>query len=752
MTDHLKALGFDIADTSNEAGLGERRVYFRIRNREPGRRAQIRASAKRARAKLRPFVAVDSEGGSVGAPIAADLPVRGSHMREFQPHKTFLWGAGDKDGATDWLFHGRPLGSVEICDWLLSLPKLFGPSIFISFAFGYDVAQIIAELPFEKAWELQRNATPDQPKRKLGSRHVVFWGEYGFQFLKGKSFKLFRLPKGNPFIKVRRLDKASGEWREERRLKPCPSIMIYDVFGFFQSSFLNALKTFPGAISPDDYAIVEAGKAERGNFKIEDIETIRRYTSKELSSLATMMHLLREALHAENIKMKSWFGAGSIASALMKREATNQHLAPLKTGELEKAQEYAHHAYFGGRIELVKQGKTNAKLYVYDIASAYPAAATLLPGMAGGRWTSRAHPTLADIAVSSRLSMVRLQGSFAPDCPFYPFPYRTPKGSILFPPRVNGIYMRDEVMIAHEFINMFGGSLEMSELHAFEPSGEEATPFAFIQQLFDYRASLPKTDVREKVIKLGINSVYGKLAQRIGERGIAPVFASPWHAAAITAWTRSQLLKAAMLDPDAIVMLATDGIISTRPLPLAIPATKTLGSWEAGIAPEGGVFIHSGVYSISSGKGGWITKSRGFRPANSDRPIGEVLRDVIPRLWKEGAKLYPFEYHSYMTLGASTASSEAWSHVGQWVRGTRELKLASAGAKRTIPPHEKDRRKRGSGLVDTLPNDGIFYQDVDADGDAMLLSAPSAPEWLDDDYGWSVSAELEQDDIEAGFS
>ena len=50
-------------------------------------------------------------------------------------------------------------------------------------------------------------------------------------------------------------------------------------------------------------------------------------------------------------------------------------------------QDAAHHAYFGGRIELLKQGyMENAVLHCYDIASAYPAGMVDLPslGLVGG--------------------------------------------------------------------------------------------------------------------------------------------------------------------------------------------------------------------------------------------------------------------------------------------------------------------------------------------------------------------------------
>lgn len=122
----------------------------------------------------------------------------------------------------------------------------------------------------------------------------------------------------------------------------------------------------------------------------------------------------------------------------------------------------------------------------------------------------------------------------------------------------------------------------------------------------------------EKVIKLILNSVYGKLAQFVGSSNKVPNCANPYYAAAITAYCRRRLLEAALIDPTAIVFFATDGIMATRPLhhlPIPIdgvdncPKSKSLervkdeklgdaisiGDWEYA-RRDGGIFVMAGVY------------------------------------------------------------------------------------------------------------------------------------------------------------
>jgi hypothetical protein len=56
----------------------------------------------------------------------------------------------------------------------------------------------------------------------------------------------------------------------------------------------------------------------------------------------------------------------------------------------------------------------------------------------------------------------------------------------------------------------------------------------------------------EKNIKLSLNSLYGKMAQKIGgSDGKPPGTANPWYAAAITSWCRRRLLEACLANPQA---------------------------------------------------------------------------------------------------------------------------------------------------------------------------------------------------------
>ena len=80
----------------------------------------------------------------------------------------------------------------------------------------------------------------------------------------------------------------------------------------------------------------------------------------------------------------------------------------------QDAREWVTHARAGGRIELCKQGVSRQAVYLYDIASAYPAIAVQLPGMGGGQWIYKKNPTREEVENSNILSMFKIKTRTVP--------------------------------------------------------------------------------------------------------------------------------------------------------------------------------------------------------------------------------------------------------------------------------------------------------------------------------------------------
>jgi hypothetical protein len=83
--------------------------------------------------------------------------------------------------------------------------------------------------------------------------------------------------------------------------------------------------------------------------------------------------------------------------------------------------------------------------------------------MEGGRWLWKKNPTREEIEGANILSVFKVETRhFNPRLPFYPLPFRTETGSIMFPPEINGgRYMRDDVIAALKYFDHWSKSGEL---------------------------------------------------------------------------------------------------------------------------------------------------------------------------------------------------------------------------------------------------------------------------------------------------
>jgi hypothetical protein len=138
----------------------------------------------------------------------------------------------------------------------------------------------------------------------------------------------------------------------------------------------------------------------------------------------------------------------------------------------------------------------------------------------------------------------------------------------------------------------------------------QCRPFDWIEPLYLARKVMGKGTAGIP-IKLGLNSLYGKLAQRIG----VPKYGNFVWAGLITALTRARLNSAISQARPDIVMIATDGLYSRVPLDLPIGAD--LGQWELKTHDKGLFVVQPGLYwgaDAIGGRSAFRTRgvSRGF--------------------------------------------------------------------------------------------------------------------------------------------
>lgn len=498
------------------------------------------------------------------------------------------------------------LGTKECFEFLLSSPVKTGAC----FGLNYDANNWLKDLPEERLKELWE--TGEAWTRK-----------YHIQWLPGKWFRV--------------------KDTQKRDIKIC------EVWGFFQAKFVDACRAWGFSVQDE----LEVMKGKRGTFSYKELERITSYCVTECKLLSQIMDRLEGQCTRMDVKPKSYIGAGSIASALMSREQLKPHHA--YDSELTSnvtALESIMMAYFGGRVEMFSQGIT-PKVFTYDLNSAYPTATRQLPSLDGATVRHVRHFRPGEHAIW-RVRWNDLRGSVMP------FPVRVKK-EIFYPKSGEGVYHAVEV----EQAIACGYSIEVLEGWVLKVRND-AQPFSWVSEVYNERRRLKEQkDFGEKVLKLGLNSVYGKLAQGQGYKGAAPPWQCYWWAGAITAYTRASMLGIAQRATP--LMIATDGVFLPRKVRAGRISEKLGDLSYKGLY---NLFVgQAGVYHGHDENGDEVLKSRGFFARDVDY-------DDLRSGYEAEGRYYIYQYTStrFIGLGVSLQkkSFEEWR---QWVEQTRAISL-----------------------------------------------------------------------------
>jgi hypothetical protein len=545
------------------------------RNRQtPEQRERERKREKgRSRKKVRSFMAIDGEGGGTDA----------------LDRQNYLLMVAAGVAGEEHVLHrdGKPLTIRDCLEFLLSLPR---EPILVGYGFGYDITQILRAI---KESTLRQILNPRQGKN---GPCYTYWGDYAIAYQQGQ------------YLRVARIDRSNGK----------PIIIkgscrtIYETLGFFQCAFIKTIRDW-NIGSDDERAVIAENKMLRNEFSKLTAEIIE-YCKLECRHLAMLMMEFREVCKAAGIEPRQWSGAGWLAAALLdkhgvpKRPLTvketdalaekkpSKNQKPLKPRRPERVREFevaANHAYYGGRFEVSRIGSIAGPVYEYDLRSAYPAAMPRLPCPLHTRWEHRPHATSLP---RGELYLAKVSFSHA-DGLWCGLPFRQ-QGGLFWPLQGTGWYWSPEIEAAGHYLHadIVPHDLWIARCEC------DCRTFDWVTALYEERRRIG-SKTRGYPLKLGLNSLYGKTAQRSG-RG-------PYHdavsAGLITAITRARLIEAIAQDPGAVVMLATDAVFSVRPLTLDIG--EGLGQWEEKVWTD--LFIAKpGVYwSLSDLKKS--VKSRG---------------------------------------------------------------------------------------------------------------------------------------------
>ncbi len=615
-----------------------------------------------------PFIAWDGEGYNAPNSSAANLA---------EEHRYYLMAFSDGKRPT-FKQDIKGLSTVAALDFLQRGFDAHPGAIHVIFSGNYDVNMILRDL------------TPRQLVR-LWLRKRVAIEDYRIEYVPRKWFRV-------DLIDAEAL--AAGEFKWKARN------VLWDVVGFFQSSFLDALVKYFG---PDYHrlALIEWGKGARQAFTKEDFQRARKYCGHECAGLVELMDRLRFNLKATQLSVSRWDGAGAVASSLLRREGIKQHQDQTFHSENLERGEIMWRGYFGGRIEQVGFGKFTGVVHSYDINSAYPFAATQLPTFSEGQWI---HHVSGTERLTDRFAIVHVKWRFdeGPNL-LYPFPYRTRAGTILFPNEGEGWYWLPEVMAARSALAMGYLSGSLSELEAWEwQTRLTQRPFDFIPALYEARRAMKEAgEGSEKAVKLGLNSLYGKLAQQVGGRdGKPPSSQQLEWAGYITSVTRASLFSAMLTNPGGVIQLTTDGIYSSEPLDVS--TGKDIGEWEYK-RYAGMISIQSGVYALLDEDGAIVNEwYRGY--GRSIIPFERIVKE-----WAKHTGEAPFglaldiSVTRFVTLGSALMGGDLWRNWRRWRTASRALNLLPTQKRVPFDMQWTKRRNPSKRLMATIAREADEY-------------------------------------------
>ncbi|MEU4352896.1 DNA polymerase [Streptomyces sp. NPDC023838] len=633
------------------------------------------------RSQIKQIVSVDGEGNDIDG-VHAYTMVCAADDKGFE--KSIIHD-GSRRERDDERMPNYGLKTEDILEFLLNC-KQYNSTLVVSFAFSYDVTKLLADVPKDIL----------QAISDAGGNGGTRWGKYEIKYRPKKWFEI--------------TDVSAGKRQNGTRMEYRRTVRVWDVFTFFQSSFVNALWGAKELFDTSFIRTIADMKAKRSQFENESTEDILAYCYSECRYLSVLCRDLLSHMDHVGLQPNSFDGPGALASTWFTQEGIKKHISLAGLPE-----DVALAGYYGGRFEISHVGYIG-DAWAYDINSAYPHITRSLPCLAHGKFrkTDRFEPGKVGIyRVSTRTS-----GRWAP------FPFRVPKelskeqreenkrngvpskaesdrnisllseGTVCFPHGGERWVWQDEVAVA---IKHYGAeAIPVLEGWVFEAKCNHK-PFAKLTDLYDERKRLKaEGNGAQKVLKLLINSLYGKTAQSIGWRLVKtddgwnaerPPFQSYIWAGLITSGCRAMVLDLALNESADVVSFATDGIISRTKID-GVENSSELGEWEAEEYRNVYLF-QSGIYTYESydkvldedmnptGEKKWKqhTKTRGF--ALRDLPASKIID-----AWHDGAWYVETDPYNHVTgegprafipLKLGLQRTDPLSIIGQWVPSKKRI-------------------------------------------------------------------------------
>jgi len=308
--------------------------------------------------------------------------------------------------------------------------------------------------------------------------------------------------------------------------------------------------------------------------------------------------------------------------------------------------------YKGGMFMCLKRGSFGAVTNL-DVSSAYPYQLSKLPNLKDGHFELVKDGSLIDTELSKGLEdsdgLYRLLGwvDVYTDNPF--IGAKAKDGSVVY--RIG--YRHEKItLFEYAVLKKHGIPVDFIKAWIWISNGSSSKgPFRdFVHALYTERKKYPKGTADNLMLKLMLNSLYGKTAQGI-MNGIEGWLTNPFYASSVTGGLRAQIIDRVYSDNlvDKVIMISTDGLLVTNEdhYYTESRSAEGLGGWDIDLYD--GALVHMcGIYELYKNGKAVKTKTRGFKSKDEDdNPI--TLRSIF-ELNKDKEKAKVTETHR-VTLG-----------------------------------------------------------------------------------------------------
>jgi hypothetical protein len=622
----------------SEESRERNRVAQKIRNQKsnPNRsRSFGRLDSDIASMRRRPFIGWDGEGYREFV-CGESIDIRHCYM---------LFGASTGDKII-----GRDLGTAECLDLMLDVERENPDAIHVGFATEYDVNMILRDLRFTHLTIL-----------KIVGECV--WKGYRIKHTPGK---LFRVSKGGV------------------------SVTLFNVFGFFHSSYIRAIEKYEVG-SSDERSFIKSGKDRRSQFTFSEMKAVLAYWNQEIALLPPLMDKLREACYSAGFFITEWHGPGALASYALKQNNSREMMASESSvpSPVKMARALA---YAGGRFQAWRCGFLLAPIYTADINSAYAYAASQCPDLHNGEWhrVPVEHGTVPSIARfglykirfdAGGLETVRRIRDWGIPMPLF----HRGNGKLTWPTQTTGWYWSPEAALVH-------GTRHAVFLEAWVFEDDGTRPFAWIADAFARRLDLQaKKHPAEKAYKWMLAAMYGQWAQRVGwdkKRKKPPRSHQLEWAGFITSMCRAMVYRAAsdVAKRGGLVSIDTDGVTSTVPFreeKLPNGVGEQLGAWKLEQF-TGMLYWQNGIYWLRGEDGKWEEpKTRGV-------PRGQLSFDAALRTRFESSDFSDPQKSAIRVqrqrfVGYGQALNGQYDSWRRWIPSPSEVLFGGSGKGMHVP-------------------------------------------------------------------